>query len=143
MAGFKVPAKLARLCRGLADIPSRVAPKVAARLDQRVLDTYANECDPYGVPWPELAESTVRRKGGNSVILTRTGESRADCGAHALGGAGVAVWAGGAAGYHMTADGTRPARPVLPTHGLPPTWRADIAEETGAEFAKALGRSSR
>lgn len=141
--GFALPAKLRRIAQGLAGIPARVAPRIAARLQERIRDTYANEQDPYGVPWAPLAESTVKRKGGNSVILTRTGVSQADCGARALGGAGVAVYAGGAAGHHMADAGTRPARPVLPTHGLPATYREDIAAETSAEYAKALGRSTR
>jgi hypothetical protein len=143
MSGFTTPAKLQRLARNLAAIPAKLAPAVAQRLQERVRDTYANEEDAYGNPWPELAESTVRRKGGNSVILTRTGASQADCGARALGGAGVAVYAGGAASHHQQASGTRPARPVLPDHGLPPTWRQDIADVAGQEFAKALGRASR
>ena len=140
---FKSPAKLQRLLKGLAGIPSRAAKRVAARLQERVRDTYADECDPYGVPWAPLAQSTLRRKGGNSVILTRSGASQADCGARALGGGGVAVYAGGAAGWHMQASGTRPARCVLPTRGLPTAWRSDIAAECSDEFAKALGRASR
>lgn len=140
---WKTPAKLQRLCQGLAGIRARVAPKVAARLNERVLDCYRGEHDPYMRPWEPLKPSTIKRKGGNSVILFRSGASGNDCGAKALGAAGVAVWAGGAAGYHMTPSGTRPARCVLPTHGMPPLWRADIADVCGAEFAKALGRSTR
>lgn len=143
MSGFRTPAKLQRLARGLAGVPARVAPRIAARLQERVRDTYTNETDPYGVPWEPLKQSTVQRKGGNSVILTRTGGSQADCGARALGGAGVAVYANGAAGWHQEAHGSRPARPVLPDRGLPPTWREDIAAETSAEFARTFGRSVR
>lgn len=143
MSGFRAPAKLQRLARNLATIAAKVSPAIAERLQERVRDTYANEQDPYGNPWAPLAESTVRRKGGNSVILTRTGASQADCGARALAGAGVAVYANGAAGWHQEAHGSRPARPVLPDRGLPPAWRDDIEAETSAAFAKALGRASR
>lgn len=140
---FKTPAKLQRLAGALAGLPARVSKRVAERLQERVRDTYANETDPYGVPWVPLAPSTVERKHGNSVILTRTGASQADCGARALAGAGVAVYAGGAAMHHMEAAGSRPARPVLPTHGLPPAWREEIAAVTGDEMAKAIGRAAR
>ena len=140
---FRVPAKLARLLGNLATVPSKVAPAIAARLQERVRDTYANEQDAYGNPWPELAPSTVVRKGGNSVILNRIGASSADCGARALAGSGVSVYAGGAAGWHQEAHGTRPARPVLPDRGLPPQWRADVEAETSKAFATALGRASR
>lgn len=138
----KLP-KLSRLLRGLSGVPSRAAGPLAERISERVRDTYANECDPYEVPWAALKDSTVRRKHGNSVILTRTGASQADCGARPMSGSGIAVYAGGAAVWHMQASGTRPARPVLPTHGLPPAWREDIAAVLGAAYATALGRSSR
>ncbi len=140
---FAKLGKLAGLARALARVPSRVATPLAERLSERVRDTYANECDPYGVPWAPLAASTVRRKGGNSVILSRTGASAADCGARPMGNAGVQVYAGGAAGWHSAPSGTRPARPVLPTRGLPPAWREDIAAVLGAEYARALGRATR
>ncbi len=135
--------KLGGLCRALARVPSRLSAPLAERLSERVRDTYTNETDPYGVPWAPLAASTIRRKGGNAVILTRTGASQANCGARPMGSAGVQVYAGGAAGWHSAPSGTRPARPVLPTRGLPPLWREDIAAVLGAEYARALGRSVR
>jgi hypothetical protein len=143
MMPFAVPAKLERLCRSLTEIPSAAAPRIADRLRERVLDCYTDERDPYGVPWTPLAASTVRRKRGNTVILTRTGASRANCGARAVRGAGVSVYAGGAAHWHQQAHGSRPARPVLPDRGLPPTWREDIAAVLGAEYARRVGRATR
>ncbi len=140
---FKTPAKLARLLRGLASVPSKLSAPLAARLMERVRDCYTGEHDPYGAGWAPLAASTVRRKGGNSVILTRTGGSQADCGARPLSGGGVTVWAGGAAHHHMQAEGSRPARCVLPTRGMPPTWREDVRAVCGDAMAKALGRASR
>lgn len=140
---WKLPGKLPRLLRNLAEIPSHASREIAERLEERVFDCFANEADPYGTPWAPLAESTVRRKGGNSVILYRTGRSMIEAGARTLSGGGVALVAGGASGYHMAASGTRPARPVLPTRGLPPAWREDIAAVLGAEYARAMGRASR
>jgi hypothetical protein len=140
---WEAPARLQRLLKGLAGINSRVAPKVAARLNERVLDCYRNEQDPYGVAWAPLKPSTIKRKRGNTVILSRSGASSRDCGARAARGAGVVVWAGGAAHQHMAPHGTRPARCVLPVRGLPPAWREDIAAECGAEFAKSFGRATR
>jgi hypothetical protein len=142
VTGFNL-VKLTRLARGLAGIPSRAAKPIAAHLSERVLDCYRGEHDPYDVRWAPLAESTVRRKRGNTVILYRTGKSGADCGARALRGTGVAVYAGGAATHHQEPSGSRPARPVLPTRGLPPKWRADIAAILGDEYAKALGKATR
>jgi len=143
VGGWKLPAKLARAAQALAGIPARAAGPIAVALNERVLDTYRNEQDPYGNAWAPLAASTVRRKHGNTVILYRSGASGADCGARAIAGAGVAVWAGGAAKYHQEASGSRPARPVLPDRGLPPKWRADIAAVLGKQYAAAMGRATR
>lgn len=140
---WTLPGKLPRLLNNLARIPSRASKPIAAALQERVLDCYTNESDPYGAAWAPLAESTIRRKGGNSVILTRSGASRAAAYARPLSGGGVSILAGGAAGHHMQASGSRPARPVLPTRGLPPLWREDIAAVLGTEYARAMGRASR
>lgn len=136
-------AKWTRTAKALAGIPARAARPIAECLDQRVLDCYRNESDPYGNPWAPLAASTIRRKRGNSVVLYRTGRSGADCGAKPLPGSGVAVWAGGAAKHHMAPSGSRPERPVLPTRGIPPSWKQDIAAVLGAEYARAVGRAAR
>ncbi len=135
--------KLGRLVRELGGVPSRASSALADRLTERMRDCFTTESDPYGVPWAPLKASTVRRKGGNAVVLYRTGETGASCYARPMGGAGVALTAGGAAVWHMTDSGTRPARKVLPDHGLPPAWREDVAAVLGAEVARSMGRATR
>lgn len=135
--------KLAALLRGLAAVPSRVSRPLADALTEEIRSEFTGEQDPYGVAWAPLKPSTVRRKGGNTVILYRTGTTGAACYAAPGGGAGVRIVAGGAAVWHQRAYGSRPARPVLPDRGLPPKWRAIVAETVGAEFAKSLGRAAR
>lgn len=143
MAEFGMVGKLKRACENLARAPSRISKRLANALQERALDCYRNEADPYNVPWPSLAPSTIRRKGGNTVILSRSGASARAVYAKPLPGGGVTLVAGGASGWHMSPSGTRPARKVLPDRGIPPEWRADIAEVAGDEFAKALSRASR
>lgn len=121
----------------LLDVPSRAAPAVAVEIDNKLQDSFANECDAYGKPWAPLAASTVRRKRGNTVIMYRTGASQAQTHATAAQGAGVKITVGPKMAYHLEPSGTRPARPILPIYGLPATWRAAIKVAVDAAYARA------
>ena len=123
--------------RKLLEVPAKAAPEVAVAIDNKLQDSFANECDAYGNKWAALAPSTVKRKGGNTVIMYRTGASRAQTHAVAARGSGVKVTIGEKLQHHMAPEGTRPARPILPTHGLPATWRAAIKAAVDASFARA------
>jgi hypothetical protein len=126
--------------RKLAAVPSRAAPAVAEKIDQRLQDCFANETDPYGNAWAPLAASTVKRKRGNTVIMYRTGKARAQTHAVAARGAGIKIEIGEVMKYHMEQDGTRPARRILPTFGMPKAWNADVKAALDAAFARAVKR---
>lgn len=129
--GFTGSTKLAvaRL-RELHKIPSKAAPKVAARINERLRDQAANETDPYGKPLAALKASTIRRKAGNSVILYRTGKMWNGTSAKPMRGSGVQVTYGQAAQYAQEGDPGRGRVPrmVAPTYGIPAKWRRDIED---------------
>lgn len=129
----QIRASLAKL----AGVPSRAAPAVAIAIDNKLQDSFANECDAYGRPWAPLAPSTVKRKKGNSVIMYRTGASRAATHAVAAAGAGVRIATGPKMAFHLAASGTRPARPILPIYGMPASWNAAIKSAVDAAYKRA------
>ncbi|MEI8257394.1 MAG: hypothetical protein WCJ30_17095 [Deltaproteobacteria bacterium] len=129
----QIRASLAKL----ASVPARAAKDVAEKIDQKLLDSFTNECDAYGRPWAPLAHSTVKRKNGNSVIMYRTGASMAATHAVAARGAGVRISTGPNMAYHLGPSGTRPARPILPIYGMPASWNAAIKSAVDAAYSRA------
>ena len=138
---WQVFGKLKALVGRLEQVRPSVARKLAPRLDRRLQACFDAGTDPYGKPWAPLKPSTLVRKGGDARILIRTGMSRALTYVAALG-QGVGITIGGALGWHMNPTAHRVARPILPVHGLPATWRQDAADVAGEEFAREIGGRS-
>lgn len=74
-----------RLARRISTIRTRLAlpplvDEIGGLLLKRTLERFDREVDPFGVPWRELAPSTLRRKAalgyGSSPKLVRTREMR-------------------------------------------------------------------
>jgi hypothetical protein len=133
-------AALSRL-RELKTVPSRISKRVAVYVDEQYRDMFAGEHDPYRRPWAALAPSTIKRKGGNSVILYRIGALNAGTHVKPARGAGVLITLGPNAIYAQEGDPgkNRPPRLLLPLYGIPAHWRAFIRAEAEAMFAKAGG----
>jgi hypothetical protein len=125
--------------RELAGVPSRVSTKGAAAIERLWRATYRAGHDPYGSPWAKLAASTIRRKG-HDRIMVETGATYAETRAKALPGVGIGLTTGYKAAWHMQATENRPARPVVPQHGLPATWRAKLRAISAREFKSAVRR---
>ncbi len=118
-----------------------VAKRLAPRINERIRDMFANETDPYGRKWAPLKKSTLERKArsaGGPIILSRTFE---------LGNSSYALYTGkqvvitfGESGqYAQEGDsgrGNRPPRLLLPSFGIPKTWKADLEVAT-AQTVKA------
>ena len=128
-----------RVLKDLLKVPSRIAPKVAGRLDQRIQDQYANETDAYGKPWAKLKASTIRRKRGNNVVHYRTGKQRAQARVSAMRGAGIKIVYGDTAHRSHMGGAHRVARSIAPTVSMPKTWAADIRAEAEVDVARAAG----
>lgn len=97
--------------------------------------------DPYGREWAPNAPSTIKKKGHDWVMVDTEATLNATR-VRPLPGAGISLRTGPKAAYHLEAHGSRPARPVLPLRGVPPTWRAKLNEIAKAEAIKAV-RSAR
>ncbi len=136
---FGIFGKLKAVVRRLDEVPARYSRKLAPLLDAELQRTIAAGTDPHGKPWAPLAPATIRRKKGDRRILIRTGASRALTYIASLGAQGVRITVGGAFRWHMAPTPHRPARPVLPIHGLPATWTALARKVGGDEFARVLG----
>lgn len=107
-----------------------VAKRLAPRINERIRDMFTNEQDPYGRPWAPLKASTLRRKRnspGGPIILSRT---------FTLGNSSYALYTGkrvvmtyGESGQYAhegdSGRGNRPPRLLLPSFGIPKTWKAD------------------
>lgn len=126
-----------RVAKFAEELPARVAKELAGPLDELTRDMFTNETDPYGKPWPALAASTIKRKGGNSVILSRTNQLAP--GTYVLyTGRRLVFTYGPAAGFAQDGDpgrGNRPPRLLAPTFGIPKSWR-EAARAAQAAVAK-------
>lgn len=127
-----------RVANFASTVTARVAKELAPMLDELTRDMFANETDPYGKPWAPLAASTVRRKNGNSVILSRT--NQLGPGTYVLyTGKRLVFTYGPNAGYAQDGDpgrGNRPPRLLAPTFGIPKSWTAAAATARARVAAK-------
>jgi hypothetical protein len=136
--GFR---ELADHIGALEGIPSRIARPVADRFTELLGQEFDQETNPYGVPWAELADSTIRKKG-HDQILFETGELSENTIAVPLSGAGIELRSVDHGQFHQAGDPPRmPARKILPDRAeLPLSWQNAIREETEAAFKRTLKR---
>lgn len=125
--GLSAAAKFRNVAKRLLEVPSRVAADVAPVLERRLRATYLAGQDPYGKPLAPLKASTIRRKGGDARIMIRTEETLQLTNVRPLSGAGIAIKIGPKAEWHLEPTPDRVARPLVPLHGAPARWIADIS----------------
>ena len=136
---FSAAAKYANVARELQRVPARVASQAAPAIERMWRKTYRAEQDPYGKPWAKLAKSTIDRKGFDTILVER-GDSYKATRVRTLPGAGIQLTTGEKLQWHLEATENRPARPVLPLHGLPAPWRERIRKITVDAARKAARR---
>ncbi len=135
MAGFR---DLADRLGELAQIPSRITAPVATAINAELHRQFEDGVDPYGRPWAKLADSTVARKG-HDTILVDDGALATETRALPMGGAGIELVSNEVGGYHQSGTSRMPRRPILPDgSSLPKAWQAAIAEEYAAAFRKVM-----
>lgn len=132
-AGF--PEVTAAL-RGLAEVPSRTTKAAAPLLLARWRADWRAGKDPHGRAWAALAPATLA-KGRTPPPMIATGGTLASTAVRPLKGAGLAITVGGFASLHMRSTTVRPARPTVPTMGVPSSWRAIIAKAAKEQAAKS------
>ncbi len=121
----------------LSDVPSRAARGAAARINVALQEQFDGEHDPDGRPWAKLLPQTVRRKGGDSRILQRTGEMREGTYARPSQGSGIEISSVEYASFHQTGTKHMTKRPVLPAQdGLPDEWTEIVDDEVAKAFAR-------
>lgn len=117
----------------LARVPSRAAAKAALKIEKRWRRSYMAGTDPYGNEWAANKPSTIKKKGHDWVMVDSE-DTLNKTRVRALPGAGIGLFTGPNAAWHMQPTANRPARRVLPAFGLPKAWRADIKETVAEEF---------
>lgn len=124
--------------RRLSEIPSRASRKAAEGIAGLIDEQFERSTDPYGAPWAPLAESTIARKGSDK-ILEETDKLRDGIRVAPTAGAGVQITSEAEyAGFHQVGREDMPARPILPTRGLPRTWQRIIDDALDDAFDEAL-----
>lgn len=120
-----------RALEELARVPSRAAAPVAAKLQEQIDRQFAEGVDPYGKRWAAKAD-------GDPSYLTRSTDLHQSVVVRPLPGAGVAITVGAPYGqFHQEGTSRMPARPILPTAGLPPSWAEAVS--AGVEEAYRKG----
>ncbi len=134
-------AALAERLDELSGLPSRITRPVADGINDQIARQFTSGCDPYGDPWEPLLPQTVRRKGGDTRILVRTGALASLTVAKPMAGAGIEIESEDYGQFHQGGTVHMDARPILPDGAeLPDEWQ-DIIEnalsrETGRKWSR-------
>ncbi len=135
-AGIAALHTVAKAIRALARVPSQAGAPAAKSLGELIQREFDAGIDPYGDAWAPLLDSTLAT-GRTPPPLTDSGDLRAVT-VEPTSGAGISITLGAPYGaMHQTGTRHMQARPILPVHGLPDTWRRAIADEVDAAFERA------
>ena len=123
--------------RALSRVPAQAAEDASRELEAVLRDQHGEEVDPYGNPWAPLAESTIKRKGGDSRILRRTDRMLDELSIRPSPGAGLTLTFGAPyAAFHQVGTKDMPARRLLPIAAMPKAWSDAIKRALDARFKK-------
>ena len=135
---------LAQHIATLASVPSRASKRVAEAIEQLILDEFDAGADPYGNAWAPLEEVTLQKRSQTSEPpLTDYGTMRRSLIVRPMSGAGISITIDHPAAPHQTGwsgpRGSGPARPILPSKGMPLAWQEAIETATDEEIRKSVG----
>lgn len=119
--------KLVSRLQKLAQIPSRVSKRFATFTKNELQRTFLLESDPFGSRWPERVGSYPW------PMLNKTGRLFGSLESVPTFGAGVRISIGEGVPY---AQFHQPFRPMIPTNGLPPSWKPVLESMIVEEFKK-------
>lgn len=133
-----------RVVDKLGGLPRRLAVAAAPRITALQRAQFTAGTDPYGRPWKLLAKATIRRGRRNPPLTDGTKALRDGTKTTALSGSRIGLRHRVEAGYgvhhqHGAPRSNLPKREILPTKGLPETWRK-VLDETAAELAAEATR---
>lgn len=137
MDGHAALQQVMRSLRQLASVPARVSADAAPVVASLLEDQFEEETDPYGEPWAEHEEATIKR-WGEHPILDLTGRMKGISVAP-LSGSGIGITLGADYGrFHQTGTKFMAARRILPDNrGLPDHWVQALSDLTEQAFGKA------
>ena len=138
-AGQAALKSVARSVRGLSAVPSRAARAAASEIADRIQEQFDGGVDAYGRPWATLRPSTLA-KGRTPPPLTDSASMRDGIQVKPARGAGITIVIGEPyASFHQVGTRNMVARPILPTHGFPDTWRRAVADACETAFGDIMG----
>lgn len=124
MAGDPL-AGLRRALGQLAKVPAQASTEAAKGINDLIQQEFDQGTDPYGKAWDPLKASTLA-KGRTPPPLTATRKMRSGTKAKPMSGGGISLEAPSPANFHQSGTSVMAKRPILPEHGLPATWKAEI-----------------
>lgn len=136
---FSAAARYRNVAKELNKVPARLSAQAAPAIERMWRKTYRAEQDPYGRPWAKLSPVTIAKKGFDTIMV-ESGDTYKETRVRPLSGAGIGLTTGYKAQWHLEAVGNRPARPVLPLHGLPAPWRERLRKIAVDAARKAARR---
>lgn len=146
MLGVESIGRLQQVIRRLSDLPRAVAAEAQEPLNRLLQEQFRNGTDPYGIPWASVTEQTIQRRkvSRDPTPLTDTRAMRRGTMVELRSGnrAGLTIRAGQPYAYFhqvgFRVGRTRvPARPVLPSRGLPASWRR-VLDDAARRAARGL-----
>lgn len=119
------------------DVPKQSRERFAQYCTGQIKRGIVNGVTPYGATFEALAAKTIRKKGHGKPLYAM-GLLLAGAAAKATT-RGVSFTDGTAYGtYHLTGTADMPARPWLPTRGLPARWRAELKTITEGAIRETM-----
>lgn len=147
----QVQAGLAQLARNAADL-SPAMDAIGFAISQRVASTFDDQSAPNGAAWTPLSPVTLalrrrKRAAGGEQILRDTGalansithessRNSVDVGTNRVYAA-AQQFGNPANRIFGKASAPIPARPFLPTDGIPPDWQGELLDVLGAHLEPA------
>lgn len=136
-AGVAALRSIARSVRALSRVPSQMAKGASADIRRLLFEQFAAQTDAYGAAWAPHAESTIKRWGEHPIGDLTGAMMNIDVSPRA--GAGIVVTLGAPwSGFFHGGTRYMPARPILPTRGLPPSWVAALRGQAEKTFRESL-----
>ena len=130
-------ANLQKMLGQLGRVPSQVASSASEGIARAIQDEFDAGTDPFGRPWAELTEATVR-KGRFAPPLTDTASMRDGIEVRPMRGAGIAVTIPDPGVHHQYGTRYMVARPIFPDR-MPDPWQRVLADSAEEAFSRARG----
>ncbi len=135
-----VVGMLAHRIESMSGVPARALARISEAIGAEIAQEFDAGRDPYGDPWVPLADATLA-KGRTPPPLTDSGNMRNSVKTKPIGPSDLLITIAHPALPHQTGwsgkQGKGPARPLVPTQGMPASWGSAIDSAVRAEFERS------